>query len=173
MTAVPLNLTRWIEDHRADLRPPVGNRCVHKGEDFLVMAVGGPNARKDYHVDPFEEYFHQIEGDLVLRILEDGKPRDLVVREGETLLLPRNIPHSPQRGPGTVGLVIERIRGTEDIDGFLWVCEACSTPLHEVRFPVSDIETQLAEAFSAYWEGPVSRRTCAACGLVMQPPGQG
>lgn len=167
---IPLSLAGWIEANRKELQPPVGNKCLYRGEDLIVMAVGGPNARKDYHIDPYEEFFHQLEGDLLLKVLVDGKPRDLVVREGETLLLPRLVPHSPRRGPGTLGLVIERPRRPEDEDGFLWACEKCGHPLHEIRLPVSDLETQLKEAFDAFWSGNPALRTCSCCGAVMEPP---
>ncbi|MEB3205232.1 MAG: 3-hydroxyanthranilate 3,4-dioxygenase [Candidatus Sericytochromatia bacterium] len=166
----PVNLQDWLTAHRDQLKPPVGNKCLYQGEDLIVMAVGGPNARKDYHIDPYEEYFHQLEGDLLLKLLVDDKPVEVRVREGETLLLPRRVPHSPRRGPGTLGIVIERPRQPQDQDGFLWACEACGHKLHEVTLPVSDLETQLKEAFATYWSGDPALRTCGSCGTVMEPP---
>src|SRR5438445_9137595 len=112
----PLDLKAWIDEHRHLLAPPVGNAMVWKGSDFQVMVIGGPNQRNDYHVDPSEELFYQLEGDIVLRVIEDGQRRDLAIREGEMLLLPPLVPHCPVRGSGTIGLVIERPRkpgGTE------------------------------------------------------------
>ncbi|MBM3258776.1 MAG: 3-hydroxyanthranilate 3,4-dioxygenase [Candidatus Sericytochromatia bacterium] len=167
---IPVNLQDWLAAHRDQLKPPVGNKCLYRGEDLIVMAVGGPNARKDYHIDPYEEYFHQLEGDLLLKLLVDDKPVEVRVREGETLLLPRRVPHSPRRGSGTLGIVIERPRLPGEHDGFLWVCEACGHKLNEVTLPVSDLETQLKEAFAAYWSGDPALRTCRSCGTVMEPP---
>jgi len=167
---IPVKLQDWLAAHRDQLKPPVGNKCLYQGEDLIVMAVGGPNARKDYHIDPYEEYFHQLDGDLLLKLLVDNKPVEVRVREGETLLLPRRVPHSPRRGPGTLGIVIERPRLPGDHDGFLWACEACGHKLHEVTLPVSDLETQLKEAFAAYWSGDPALRTCRSCGTVMEPP---
>ena len=69
------NLKRWIDEHRHLLKPPVGNALVFKDSNFQVMIVGGPNRRNDYHVDPGEELFYQIEGDIVLRVIEDGVTR--------------------------------------------------------------------------------------------------
>ena len=44
----------------------------------------------------------------MLKTIEDGVFRDVTIKEGEILLLPPNVPHSPRRPVGTVGLVIER-----------------------------------------------------------------
>src|SRR5690606_13933773 len=63
----PLNLQAWIEQHRHLLKPPVGNKCIHDG-DFIVMVVGGPNARTDFHLDEGPEWFYQLEGEMVLRV---------------------------------------------------------------------------------------------------------
>ena len=102
-TLAPLNLHAWIEEHRHLLKPPVGNACIWNS-NFLVMVVGGPNARNDYHINPGEELFYQVEGDIVLKIIEDGTPREVPIRQGELFLLPAGVPHSPQRSAGTVGL---------------------------------------------------------------------
>jgi 3-hydroxyanthranilate 3,4-dioxygenase len=112
----PLHLKTWIDENRHLLKPPVGNKLVWKDTEFNVMIVGGPNTRKDYHVDPGEEFFYQVEGDMVLKVIEDGKPRDIAIREGEMFLLPAGVPHSPQRFPNTVGMVVERARRPEERD---------------------------------------------------------
>jgi 3-hydroxyanthranilate 3,4-dioxygenase len=110
MLLPPINLKTWIEEHRSLLKPPVGNKMIWQDSEFMVMAVGGPNQRKDFHVEDGEEFFFQVEGDIVLRIIENGQVREIPIREGEMFLLPPNIPHSPQRPANTVGLVIERRR---------------------------------------------------------------
>ncbi len=103
---MPFNLQKWIEENRDLLKPPVGNKNLYvSAGDFIVMIVGGPNARKDYHYNESEELFYQIEGDITVRIQEEGKPKDIIIREGEMFLLPAKIPHSPMRGPNTVGSV--------------------------------------------------------------------
>jgi 3-hydroxyanthranilate 3,4-dioxygenase len=96
------NLKAWVEENRHLLKPPVGNKMVWQDRDFLVMVVGGPNQRKDFHIEEGEEFFYQIEGDITLRVMEDGKPKDIPIREGEIFLLPAGVPHSPQRPAGTV-----------------------------------------------------------------------
>ena len=105
--AQPFNIKKWIDENRHLLKPPVGNQQIYKGnDDFIVMVVGGPNSRKDYHYDEGEEFFYQLEGDITLKIIEDGKPRDIVIKEGEIFLLPPRVPHSPRRPANTIGLVI-------------------------------------------------------------------
>jgi 3-hydroxyanthranilate 3,4-dioxygenase len=165
----PFNLKKWIDDNRDLLKPPVGNQCVYKDADnFIVMVVGGPNARKDYHFNETEELFYQIEGDIVVKIIDNGEFKDIPIKEGEMFLLPARTPHSPQRGPNTVGLVIEKKRETEN-DGFLWFCENCGNKLYEESLHVSDIVTQLPEVMNNYWNN-LMHRTCNKCGSVMEPP---
>ena len=163
------NFQRWIEEHRHLLRPPVCNKQVFQDSEFVIMVVGGPNARKDYHDDPGEEYFHQLEGDMLLRTIQDGKRVDIPIRQGEVLLLPAHVPHSPQRYADTVGLVIERQRRPGERDGFLWFCDRCDTELHAEYLPVENIETDLPPVFTRFWSN-LEQRTCRRCGAVMEPP---
>jgi 3-hydroxyanthranilate 3,4-dioxygenase len=167
--SAPFNLKKWIDEHRDLLKPPVGNQCVYKdAEDFIVMVVGGPNARKDYHFNETEELYYQVEGDITVKIIDEGVPKDIHIQEGDMFLLPPRTPHSPQRGPNTVGLVIEKIRKDEE-DGFLWFCEKCGHLLHESKLVVSDIVKQLPPVMEAFYTSE-EKRTCEKCGSVMQPP---
>jgi 3-hydroxyanthranilate 3,4-dioxygenase len=133
------------------------------------MVVGGPNARKDYHYDEGEELFLQIEGDIVLKVIEDGKPVDIPVRAGEIFLLPGGVPHSPRRPAGSVGLVLERYRTAGELDGFLWFCENCGTKLHEEYAEITDIVQQLPPIMNRFWQSD-DMRTCKSCGTVMEKP---
>jgi 3-hydroxyanthranilate 3,4-dioxygenase len=99
----PFNLRAWVDQHRALLKPPVGNKLLFEDGEFIVMAVGGPNARKDFHHDPGPELFYQLEGDILLQTIQAERRVDVPIREGELFLLPAEVPHSPQRGAGTVG----------------------------------------------------------------------
>jgi len=164
----PLNLQAWIEEHRHLLKPPVGNKCIYDG-DFIVMVVGGPNSRTDYHWDEGPEWFYQLEGEMVLRIQEDGVPRDIPIRAGETFLLPPRTPHSPQRFAESIGLVIERKRLPHEQDGLLWFCERCNTKLYEEYFHLHDIETDFPPVFDRFYSSR-EHRTCRACGLVNSAP---
>jgi len=164
---MPINLLNWVEENREFLKPPVGNKKVYEDQDFMVFVVGGPNARKDYHIDPSEEFFFQIEGDITLKIVEDGEFKDVVIREGEIFLLPSYIPHSPQRPANTVGLVIEHKRPEGADDGLRWYCESCGEILHDARFPLVDIVGQLREAIQGFMSSE-ELRTCDNCGAVMQ-----
>lgn len=166
----PFNLHQWIEDNRSLLKPPVGNATIYKNTgDFIVMVVGGPNSRKDFHYNESEELFYQLEGDIVVRIQEDGKIVDIPIRQGEIFLLPGKTPHSPQRGANTVGLVIEKVRQGNEIDGFLWFCENCHEKLYEEYMKLTDIVTQLPPVMQRFYED-LDKRTCKKCGTIMEPP---
>lgn len=170
MIASPFNLHQWIDEHRHLLRPPVGNQQIFKAnDDFIVMIVGGPNARRDYHYNEGEEIFYQIEGDIVLKIVDDGQHRDIIIKEGEMFLLPPRTPHSPRRPANTVGLVIERYRKADEKDGFIWFCENCGHQLHEEFAPITDIVTQLPPIMNRFFESD-TLRTCNKCGTKMVKP---
>lgn len=164
----PINLQAWIEEHRNLLKPPVGNKVVHDG-DFIVMVVGDPNQRTDYHWDEGPEWFHQLEGEMVLRIQEDGSVRDIPIRAGESFLLPPRVPHSPQRMPDSIGLVIERKRLAHEKDGLLWFCERCNARLYEEYFHLEDIETDFPPVFDRFYSSK-EHRTCKACGHLNPAP---
>ncbi len=167
--AAPFNLKKWISEHRDLLKPPVGNHCIYSdAENFIVMVVGGPNSRKDYHYNESEELYYQVEGNIIVKIIEDGQPRDIHINEGDIFLLPPKTPHSPQRGENTVGLVIEKVRESEE-DGFLWFCENCGHKLYEEKLHVSDIVKQLPPVMNGFYASE-DRRTCTECGSVMSPP---
>lgn len=159
----PLNLKKWIDDHRELLKPPVGNKMIWENQDFIAMIVGGPNSRTDFHIDESEEFFHQLEGDMILKVRESGKTVDIPIREGEVFLLPPRVPHSPRRPAGTVGLVIERKRQADEKDGFAWFCEECGEKLYEDRLHVSNIVTQLPPVFDKFFNDP-ALCTCKKCG---------
>ena len=133
------------------------------------MVVGGPNIRKDYHVNKGEEFFYQLEGDMILRIREKGQPKDIPINEGEILLLPPNVPHSPQRYKNTVGLVVERKRHAEELDGFQWYCDECHSILYNQSVFLIDIVKQLPPIFEAFW-GSDDARTCKQCNAYIEKP---
>jgi 3-hydroxyanthranilate 3,4-dioxygenase len=165
----PFNFKKWIDEHRHLLKPPVGNKLVFEDAEFIVQVVGGPNSRKDFHYDEGEEFFYQIEGDILVKIQEDGKCIDVPIKEGEIFLLPPKVPHNPIRGENTVGLVIERKRREGELDGLMWFCENCNEKLYEEYFVLDDITTQFQVVFKRFY-GDESLRTCKCCGSVMLPP---
>ena len=164
-----INFKQWIEEHRHLLKPPVGNQVVFEDAEFMVMVIGGPNARKDYHFNEGEEFFYQVEGDITLRVMENGTTRDIPIREGEIFLLPARVPHSPQRPAETVGLVIERKRHEGELDGFMWFCEFCGEKLYEEFFPLKNIVTQLPPIMERFFSSE-EHRSCTQCGAVMARP---
>lgn len=164
----PIDFARWIDEHRHLLKPPVGNKCIVDG-DFIVMVVGGPNARSDYHYDEGPEFFHQIEGEMVLKVQDEGRARDIPIRAGEVFYLPPRVPHSPQRMAGSIGLVIERRRLPHEQDGLQWYCERCNTKLYEEYFTLHSIEKDFPPVFERF-HASLDARTCKACGHVHAPP---
>jgi 3-hydroxyanthranilate 3,4-dioxygenase len=160
----PLNLQTWINANRHLLKPPVGNQLIHNGE-FMIMVVGGPNSRTDYHVNQGEEFFYQLEGSITLKVIEAGQIKDIVIGPGEIFLLPGGVPHSPRRPADTIGLVIERMRRPDELDGFQWYCE-CGHKLYEEFLYVSDLVSQLPPVFDRFYGNP-AHCSCSQCGQVM------
>ena len=163
----PINFKKWIDENRHLLKPPVGNKVVYENADFMIMVIGGPNSRKDYHVDPVEEFFYQVEGDMILEIMENDNRVDIPIKEGEIFLLPKYTPHSPQRFKDTIGLVIEFRREEGVLDSFQWYCDQCDH-LHEVGIDLENIVTQLPPLFDSYWND-LTARTCVKCGSIQNP----
>lgn len=157
----PFDLQRWIDEHRHLLKPPVGNKCIVDG-DFIIMIVGGPNARTDYHHDEGPEFFYQLEGEMVLKVQDEGVARDIPIRAGEIFYLPPRVPHSPQRMPDSIGMVIERRRLAHEKDGLLWFCERCNHKLYEEYFVLQSIEADFPPVFDRFYASNEAR-TCKAC----------
>jgi len=169
------NFPKWIDEHRHLLKPPVGNKLVFENSGMVVMVVGGPNQRVDFHDDPVEEFFYQLQGDILIKIAEAGKIYDVPIGEGEVFMLPPHARHSPQRPiAGSVGLVVEGTRRAEDRDGFEWFCFGCGNRVHRVELPVTNIVKDLPPLFEAFYADEKAR-TCAKCGTVhpgkTPPPG--
>jgi 3-hydroxyanthranilate 3,4-dioxygenase len=160
----PFNLRGWIDEHRHLLKPPVGNACIWNS-DFLVMVVGGPNQRTDYHVNPTEEFFYQVEGDIVLKVIEDGQPRDIPIKQGDIFLLPAKVPHSPQRPANTVGLVVEQPRASNEEQHLRWYCKKCNAVVYDEAFLPADIGKQIKATIEKF-NASAALRTCKVCGAV-------
>ncbi len=163
----PLNafdFQTWIDEHRHLLKPPVGNIQIWEDADMMVTVVGGPNQRTDFHDDPVEEFFYQLEGDMVLMVHEDGVIRGVSIRAGEILQLPPHVRHSPQRPvAGSIGLVIEPMRPPEELDGFEWFCFGCGAKVHRVEVVLESIVRNLPPLYDAFYADRAAR-TCPNCG---------
>ncbi|WP_028926534.1 3-hydroxyanthranilate 3,4-dioxygenase [Pseudonocardia acaciae] len=174
MTDVPpvINFPKWLAEHESLLKPPVNNKQVWvRTGDFIVQVVGGPNQRTDFHVDPYEEWFYQVKGNMHVNLMTSDGPRTMHINEGDMWLLPRNVPHSPQRPePGSIGVVIERIREEGTLEKFQWYCPSCQALVHETELQVRDIVADLPPAFEAFYESQEAR-TCSSCGELH--PGRG
>jgi 3-hydroxyanthranilate 3,4-dioxygenase len=169
MITKPFNFKKWIDENRHLLKPPVNNKVVYKDAEFIVMVVGGPNSRKDYHYNDSEEFFYQLEGQAIVKIQEKGKAVDVPLNEGDIFLLPPKVPHNPKRFANSIGLVMERKRRENEKDGLLWFCENCNHKLYEAYFSLHDITKQFQDTFKIFYENK-DLRTCKECGTIMEPP---
>jgi 3-hydroxyanthranilate 3,4-dioxygenase len=158
-------LWQWIEENRAAFEPPVGNKVIWEDSQFTAMVIRGPNARRDFHIDPSDEIFFMLKGAMTLETLEDGQRRSRTIREGEMCLVPAMTPHSPHRPADTWGLVIEVKRVPSQTESLLWLCDRCDAPLHEVTMHVADIEKELKRAIETF-DASERLRTCTGCGFV-------
>lgn len=165
----PINFKKWIDENRHLLKPPVGNKQVYENGEMIIMVVGGPNGRKDYHYNETPEFFYQLEGDITVKIIDDGEFRDVNIKEGEIFLLPAKVPHSPQRPANTIGLVVEQKRDPEAIDALEWYCENCHNKLARKEFAMKNIVTELPVKMEEFFSD-LDARTCDECGTVMEKP---
>jgi 3-hydroxyanthranilate 3,4-dioxygenase len=164
----PINIRKWAEDHIDDFRPPVGNKYLYRGEDFFVMVIGGPNARNDFHKTASEEYFFQLKGDICVQTIEAGRIVNHVIREGDTFFIPSNVPHAPQRGPDTIGVVVERKRPDGETEHQQFYCDNCNELVWDEEFDCKDIVEHFKQSMEAFWADPV-RSTCS-CGTRVEKP---
>lgn len=165
----PFNFKKWIDENRDLLKPPVNNKVVYKDTEFIVMVVGGPNSRKDYHFNESEEFFYQLEGDIKVKLQIDGKAQEFDIKEGDIFLLPPRVPHNPIRFKNTIGLVMERRRREGEKDGLMWFCENCNHLLYEEKFELNDIASQFQGVFKKFYNSE-ELKTCASCGHKMESP---
>ncbi|TWU77198.1 3-hydroxyanthranilic acid dioxygenase [Metarhizium rileyi] len=166
MLGPPVNLPKWLEENSHMLQPPINNYCVYN-DDFTVMIVGGPNARTDYHINQTPEWFYQYRGAMMLKVVDDGGFRDIVIRQGDMFLLPPNTPHNPVRFANTVGVVLEQRRPDESIDRMRWYCGSCDggVVVHEAAFHCTDLGTQIKQAVEDF-RNDESKRRCGSCGQL-------
>ncbi|MCP5072127.1 MAG: 3-hydroxyanthranilate 3,4-dioxygenase [Rhodobacteraceae bacterium] len=174
-TLSAFNFPKWVDDNADKLRPPVNNQLLHHdGAGMIVMVVGGPNTRVDFHDDPVEEWFHQVKGDMMLKIADGGKIYDIPIREGEVFMLPPHVIHAPQRPQeGSIGIVVEAPRQPGMLEGFEWHCFNCESRVHRIEVPLGGPEgivTALPKIYNAFHDD-TEARTCPSCGTVH--PGKG
>jgi 3-hydroxyanthranilate 3,4-dioxygenase len=161
------NLHAWIDEHRRLLKPPVGNTVIWEDTDLMIMIVGGPNVRKDFHINPTEEFYYQLEGDMSLKVMEESGPREIPIKQGDVFLLPPHVPHSPQRPANTVGMVIERRRPAGANDHLRWYCDQCGEIVHDPQFHLTNLATQIKPVIEEFF-AQEELRTCKQCGHMIQ-----
>lgn len=169
---VPFQLSAWIEEAMQGAMGSVGNKEVFKESDFIFMIVKGPNARNDFHINPYDEIFYQLQGTATVHLMDTaGQEQICTVAEGDVMLVKAYTPHSPRRPAGTLGLVIERPRADEELDGIVWFCDACGKQLHRVDILCRDIGSELKIALDAF-NADRQLRTCSHCGALLPDPTQ-
>ncbi|MCS7034599.1 MAG: 3-hydroxyanthranilate 3,4-dioxygenase [Phycisphaerae bacterium] len=166
----PIDLMKWIEQNRDKFKPPVSNQYLYDGRDFFVMVIAGPNARNDFHQVDSEEYFYQLKGDIKVLTREDERIVEHIVRQGQTFFIPPNVPHSPRRPPGTLGVVVERRRPPGETEHLQWYCDHCHALVQDYEFDCADIVVHFARAMEEFWQDD-ARRTCRKCGTKVEKPG--
>lgn len=173
---LPINFPKWVQENQDKLQPPVNNFCLYEGNDFIIMVVGGPNSRTDYHINQTEEWFYQIKGSMKLKIINEKKNQfqEIMINEGEMFLLPSNTPHNPCRFNDTIGLVMERKRPAGSIDRLRWFCPNLEAHgnvpsiIREVSFHCTDLGTQLKPLINE-WMQNQDLRKCHLCCTIAPP----
>lgn len=166
----PFNLMKWIEDNKHEFKVPVMNKQFYvESENVIVFVSLGPNTRNDYHVNATEELFYQLKGDIALRVrpLDGSDPHDVIIREGEMYLLPKDVPHRPQRPEGTIGLIVEFPRPEGAKDQLRWYCPDDIHLVHQAEFRLKHIDEDLHKIMDEFWNGPEEIRTCKETGKVV------
>lgn len=177
---LPIHLLSWIEANLDSFAGPVSNRVVWPDADLIFMVIKGPNARTDFHIDPGDEIFMQLSGTIRVDLRTEQGVETRMLHQGEIMRVPAHVPHSPMRPAGSVGVVIERRRGPDEMDHLDWYCDVCDNRLHRATFNLADIETDLIAALRSF-NSDEALRTCDVCGTVkaeptvfqLPPPGSG
>lgn len=161
------NLMKIIEDNKDLLKPPVNNKVLWEDSEFIAMLIGGPNKRRDFHVDPSDEFFYQVKGNCYVECINDQGEREVVtVGEGDIFMLPAHVPHSPHRTADSYGIVLERKRGEGELEDFVWYCDNCDHEMHRVTVQLTNIETQVKGAIEQFNSNEELRK-CDNCGHMM------
>lgn len=157
------NLQQWIDENRSDWGQ---RRVIWEDSDFIAFVTRGPNRRKDFHINPGDEIFYQLEGELNLHYVKDGKAELALLKAGELFLLPANVPHSPRRADGSWTFVVERTRQPKEQDRFIWICEECGNTLHETTVRFDEPSDAVATATAAIKSDP-KLATCSRCNTIL------
>jgi 3-hydroxyanthranilate 3,4-dioxygenase len=162
------DVLKWVEENRSRTDKPLMSheRVWYNG--FLVMLFDGPTPkdRCDFHINTSPEFFYQLVGDMQCRVIENGRFRDITVKEGEMFMLPANEPHLNSRVQGSLGIVLHQTRAPGAKDSIVWYCENCCNQLYRADYIFEDLKAQLP-IFVRKFLADEALRTCDACGTVM------
>lgn len=141
------------------------------------MIVGGPNERTDFHVNQTPEWFYMYKGQMCLRVVEndpgylnkdhDGEPvfKNIIIKEGDSFLLPPRVPHNPIRFSNTIGIVLEQDRPEGVDDQIRWYCSNCNYIIHNKVFHLTDLGKDIKAGILEF-DGDLTKRTCKKCGTL-------
>ncbi|GMT08992.1 hypothetical protein PFISCL1PPCAC_289 [Pristionchus fissidentatus] len=144
-----INVDKWISENKKDFVPPVCNKCMYS-DQLKMFFVGGPNQRRDYHLEEGEEVFYQLKGSMCLKVIEKGVKKDVVIKEGEIFVLPSRVEHSPQRFENTIGAVVERTRAEDEFDCVRYFLDDTTTRQFERWFHINDVVIDLPPLIRAF-----------------------
>jgi 3-hydroxyanthranilate 3,4-dioxygenase len=121
------DVLKWVEENRSRPDKPLMSHERVWNDGFLVMLFDGPTPkdRRDFHINTSPEFFYQLVGEMHCRVIEDGRFRDLTVKEGEMFMLPANMPHLNSREQPSLGIVVHQARYPGAKDSIVWYCENC------------------------------------------------
>ena len=75
-SALTFHLKSGSERKLSLFNPPFRtNKLLVHHKDFIVMILRGPNTRLDFHIDPGDEFFYQVEGEMELVLKPEGERR--------------------------------------------------------------------------------------------------
>jgi 3-hydroxyanthranilate 3,4-dioxygenase len=162
----PLNLLDWAQRNQSLLKPPVCNAAVWPDGDYIINMVGGPNTRTDFHDNPTEEIFYQIQGNAYLEIWDRGRFDRIDLREGDAFLLPAHVIHSPQRPEPGLCLLVEKPRPAGEHDSLQWYCPVCATEVWRFSKQLESLVDDLPKAYQLFYARSEDERRCRQCGTV-------
>jgi 3-hydroxyanthranilate 3,4-dioxygenase len=159
----PFMLFEWLKENKHKLKPPTAGHTIFFERDFMVTVLG-QNSRTDYHLNPYEEFFFTLEGEMTLRIQYKGAPHDIRIPAGGLYVLPAGVPHAPMRPAGSIGIILEKIRKTSDpLDQHRWYCEKCNNVLWNKFVYIEVVERDMPPVFDEYYSNP-EHQHCKRCG---------
>lgn len=162
-SGIPINIFSWLAENQEALKPPVANKQLFASKDFIVMVVAGPNDRNDFHYNETSEFFYQLKGSIFIDLQMKTGVERVEIKEGEMYLLDPKVEHRPIRPENTIGIVIEKVRDSAQIDALAWYCKSCNALLFRKEFVLESIDKDLVPVIN-YYNAQSDLHICSSCG---------